>query len=123
MLLFTLLELMLYYVLSYWVTYTVIWIQRDPSSYSGDRMISGLVEFIPFCGRQMVVLGEGSCTCLFPHLLNNPKISFADSQHIEYAYSCVSFIVLANTFSSRVPLMVFEANVQEELITQRVTGA
>lgn len=30
----------------------------------------------------------------------------------------MSSIVLVNTFSSRVPLMVFEANIQEELITQ-----
>lgn len=60
---------------------------------------------------------------MFPRLLSNPKIWFAQSQRIEYAYSCVSFIVLAHTFSSRMPLMVFEANVQEELITQRVTRA
>lgn len=76
MLLFTLPELMLRYVLSYWITYTVVWIQRGKYSCSGDSMISSLVEFAPFRRGQMVVLGEGSCTCLYPHLRCNPKIWF-----------------------------------------------
>lgn len=81
----TLSELMLSYVLSYSVKYTVVWIQTGNSSCSGDSMIWSLVGPAPFCRRWVVVLGEGKLHLFVPTsaLSCNSKIWFTLSQCIK----------------------------------------
>lgn len=64
----TLPKLMLSYVLSYLVKYTVVWIQTGSSSCSGDGVISSLVDLHLSAGDRLVCWGTAHCTCLFPHL-------------------------------------------------------
>lgn len=74
----TLPKLMLSYVLSYLVKYTVVWIQTGSSSCSGDGVISSLVGPAPFCRRQIGLLGDGKLHLFVPTsaLSCNPKIWF-----------------------------------------------
>lgn len=70
----TLAELMLSYVLSYSVKYTLVCIQMGSSSCRGSSVFSGWWDLHLSVGDGLLCWERGNCNCSFPHLPCNSDI-------------------------------------------------